>query len=290
MTITIFHSNASSNAVVGGGSWEPNSPLSYLQDPRPTSKARSTDAQLESTQLNVAFQRSTPLIGIQLVSTNLQSGAKVKVTAFADALMTSVIFTHDWEQIGDPPTPSLDLPWSDPNWWSGIRPYDDPDNAGQDVLIFFGQTYSAKYWLIEIDNTGNTEGYIEIGVLFMGEAFVPTMNFAPDSNSFKRVSRTSFADAANGSRYFTRRRSSRALRVAWPALPSDEVLGEIDEMVRLHDIDRQFYVVTDPDRISTRQRTSFLATLSQLPEHSLQNVFFNNDIGASAGFEFLESI
>ena len=75
--------------------------------------------------------------------------------------------------------------------------------------------------------------------------------------------------------------------MAWPQLPSEEVLGEIDDIVLIHGIDKPVYVDRDPANTNVSgQKTAFLATIEQLPDYVLTATFFDSDIAASVGFTF----
>ena len=130
-----------------------------------------------------------------------------------------------------------------------------------------------------------------MGYLFIGETFVPTYNVAPDP-IFNRVSLTTMQQAVGGSQYFNRRGSRKRLQVNWPVLPKEEIFGELEQIIRIHDIDRPVYVDLDPDNqlLDSGRTTAFLARIAQMPEARMIDAYLDDDTGASIGFEFLQVI
>jgi len=289
-TLTIYHTNAIETAGLAGGSWNATLSLEKLRDPRPKLKARSVDAQLTSTQFQVSLVVPKTLLGIQLISTNFSQAAKYRLSWYSDSGFTTLVDTTGWVDVGE----SID--WSDtgewPAWesedfWLGSQAFVDPDNLGRDLRIRFAAAILAQYIKVEIDDTYNPDGFVEIGHVYVGTAYVPSLNFAPDSNKIARVSNTSMRRTPGGARWFARRGAGQTITVAWPQLPSEEVLGEIDDIVLIHDIDKPVYVDRDPENTDVSgQKTAFLATMEQLPDYALTAFFFDNDIAASVGFQF----
>lgn len=289
-TLTIYHTNAIETATLAGGSWDATLSLEKLRDPRPRLKAQSADTQLTSTQFRMSLVVAKTLAGIQLISTNFSQAAQYKVSWYSDSGFTTLVDTTGWVSVGE----SID--WSDtgewPEWesedfWLGSQAFVDPDNLGRDLRIRFATSIVAQYIKVEIDDTSNADGVIKIGHVYVGTAFTPTLNFAPDSNRIARVSNTSLRRTPGGTRFTNRRGAGQTLVVAWPQLPSEEVLGEIDDIVLIHDIDKPVYVDRDPANTdASGQKTAFLATIEQLPDYVLTASFFDSDIAASVGFQF----
>lgn len=288
--LTIYHTNAIETATLSGGSWEAALGLEKLRDPRPKLKARSTDAQLASTQFRMGLITPKTLEGIQLISTNFSQAAQYRISWYSDSGYSDLVDTTGWMAVGE----SID--WSDtdewPAWesadfWLGSEAFVDPDNLGRDLRIRFAAGILVQYIEVEVDDTSNADGFVEIGHAYVGTAFSPAMNFAPDSNKIARVSNTSMRRTPGGARYFARRGAGQVVTVAWPHLPMAEVLGEIEDIVLIHDIEKPVYVDLDPeDSSGVGQKKAFLATIEQLPEYTLTAFFFDDDIAASVGFQF----
>lgn len=291
-TFTIYHSNAIINATLSGGAWDASLSLEKLRDYRPKLKARSANAMPASTLFNVVLPAPQPMIGVQLVSTNISNAGRYKLTWFQEAEFITNLGTTGWVDAGE----SIDwlntdewFEWEDPNFWLGTEEFVDPDNQGRDIRIRLAELTPLQFIRVEIDDESNPDGYVEIGHAYFGRPLTPSFNVSPNDSGFSRVSNTSIQKSAGQTRYTGRVTSTKRLMAVWPALPMSEVLGEIDDVVLIHDVDVPVYVDLDPeDASAVGQKTAFLATIERLPEYKLLNVFFDDDIGASAAFEFMQ--
>lgn len=277
--------------MLAGGSWLASLPLENLREQRPTLRARSTDTQLASTQWTVSLSEPLTCKGIQLVSTNFSSAALYKITWYDDATFTTIAGTTGFIPVGE----SIDwtdtgqwLDWLDPNFWLGSQPFVDPDLQGRDVRHRFPSPVSIQYIKIEIDDQSNADGFVQIGYQYTGQAYVPSINISYDS-SFARVSLTTVQSAVGGTEYFSRRGSRKKWSITFGQLPESEVIGDLDDIVQTHDVDRPIYVDADPDdETTTGAKKAFLARMTTLPEYRLLAVFFEDGTGASTGFEFTQ--
>ena len=288
--ITVYHFNAIDQAALSGGAWHATLSLEKLREPRPRLKAQSVDLQLASTQFRMALAGPKTTLGLQLISTNLSNAALYRVTWYSSDTFALEIGSTGWVNIGS----SINwtnsgewLEWEDPNFWLGAEAFIDPDNLGRDIRVRFANPTTLQFIKVELDDIGNTEGVVRIGHVYVGTSFVPSINFL--ANSFTRDTNTRVRTAVNGTRYYSRQAAPKRLAIGWETLPSMEVLGEMDDIANIHGADRPVYVDVNPeDTGSTGEKTAFLATLERMPEVQLQSVFFDNDIGASAGFEFTQ--
>jgi hypothetical protein len=287
---TLYHTNAIDTAVLGGGSWQPNLPLSNLLSPRTTQRARSTSAALSSTQFTVKLAEPVIVQGIQIISTNLSGAGQYKISWYSDAGLTLLTGTTNFIPVGSSINWSNTAnwyDWLDTEFWLGAVPVIDPDNQGLDIRHNFSGPVSVQYLKFEIDDTTNTDGFVELGYVFIGHPYVPSINV--DTNpSFSRISLTSMVEAIGGGQYFNRRGSRKRLTIAWSVMPKEEVLVDIDQIVRIQDIDKPVYVDLDPENIGSGRTTAFLARINQLPESRLLNVFVSDDTAATIGFDFIQ--
>jgi hypothetical protein len=95
-------------------------------------------------------------------------------------------------------------------------------------------------------------------------------------------------EAVGGGKFFNRRGSRKRLTVTWDVLPKEEVLGDIDEIIRIQDIDKPVYVDLDPANLDSGRKTAFLASIEQLPEARLVQAFLEDDSAAAIGFDFIQ--
>lgn len=281
--VLILYDNAADAGTLSGGTW--SLPLSYMQDPRPTRRARSASLDLSNTVFQIALNTVRTFKALAFGPTNFTSSARYRIRAYSDSDLTMEIYDSGWTDVGTQAVPSLDLPWEDPNFWTGVQPIDDPDNPGIFVVHLFPEDETAKYWLFEIDDQANPEGFVEIGRLFMGLGWEPSINFSPDGNNFRFIPNTTVTKSLGGTPYFVRRKSARSILLPFPLLPSAEVWADVYRIQSISNLDKQVFVISDPDDTLNRNKRSFLGNLAELPAIRLFNVGL-----ASTAFEITEAL
>lgn len=281
--LILLYDNAADEGTLSGGTW--SLPLTGMQDPRPTRRARSANLTPEATTFDIALNATRTFKALAFGPTNFTSSARYRIRSFSDAEMTMEVYDSGSRDIGTQAVPSLDLPWEDPNFWTGVQPIDDPDKAGIFVVHIFDQDTTAKYWRFELEDAGNSDGFVEIGRLFMGLAWQPSINFSPEGNSFGWKPNTTTQQSLGGSRYYNRRKSARFFRFAFPYLPDAEVWSDVYRIQAVSNLDRQVFVIPDPDDVANRSKRSFLGNLTELSSIQLFNVGL-----ASTAFDITEAL
>lgn len=259
--IMVGFNNAADDASLTGGSWTIG--LSWLQDARPREKARSADASLASTKFRIDLGSSTAIQLIALTATNLSSAADYRITWYSDAFITLAGNT------GWLPVPGY--------------PAYDPDNRGPDICHIFDAAETRRYWEFELDDTANPAGYVEAGRLLMSEIWQPSVNFG-EGNAETLEPNTTFETSLGGTEYPLRRMPKRALRVSWSVLPESE-MAELRRFRAIVGIDRQVYVVPDPDDTANYNYRNFLARVRTPPEIALLPASL-----ASSAMDFVEMV
>lgn len=169
--------NYGDTATLSAGSWASTLPLTNMQR-RPLSRvARSSDATEASTKFRVNLGSSTPIVRkVGLWGHNITQTGNIRITAGTTAGASDV---HDsgWLSVWPALAPE-DLEWEDPNWWFGTL--SDSDVEGYPIRFLYdcGDNIQAQYWTVEISDTSNTDGYVEIGRLWMGPFWSPGINYS----------------------------------------------------------------------------------------------------------------
>lgn len=291
---TLYHTNTIDRAILSGGSWQPNLPLDNLRKQRISQKARSTNTQTASTQFRVQLAEPVTLRGIQIISTNLSTGSSYRIRWYTNATFTTEIDNTGFIPIGsqiDWSNQNNWLEWEDANFWVGAATFHDPNHLGRDIRHTFSPQITVQFLVIEFNDPGNPDGYVQAGYLYIGSVFIPSINVSPEP-VFTRVSLTTVQQALGGTEFFARRASRKKLTVAWPMLTTNEAVGELDTIVEIHDQDQPVYVDLDPDDLTVvGEKTAFLARMTTMPEIQRVLAFLDDDLGRSSlGFEFTQII
>jgi hypothetical protein len=122
---------------------------------------------------------------------------------------------------------------------------------------------SYRYWLIDFDDTGNPDGYLDIARVFIGSAYRPAVNWRQGgSHGYENVA-TSIRTQGGKKRGITLP-SWRTAQLTLPKLPEDEATIQALDMMRRMKTTEQFAFVFDEDDTTHLQRRSYLATFGDV--------------------------
>lgn len=157
--------NWADGATLAGGSWQTSWPLANMQDIELALVARSSDATSGSTLVTIDIGSAKSIRLIAITGHNLGATATIRVRAAASS--------------GDvTASPAVD---TTQNVWLGSNT--PTTNTGQNgdpihtpcALVILSAAQSYRYWRVDIADTGNADGYVEIGYLQLWEALeLPT--------------------------------------------------------------------------------------------------------------------
>lgn len=143
------------STALSGGSWSASLPLANLQNKLLKKVARSTDAAAASTKFTVDLGAARPIRAIALLQHNISRLGQVRVRGYSDAGLT--ILLRDTGTVNAWPAAFTDYDVAIyPHHW-----------------IFPIVETAARYWLVEITDTGNPAGYVELGRCWLASAFEP---------------------------------------------------------------------------------------------------------------------
>jgi hypothetical protein len=228
----IAYQNNIERAVLYGGSWQ--LALDNIKDGHnPTLVARSTDLSLASTQFDADLGADEETHLGAITYTNATTSAKVRRLASNDPSFASVTYDSGW---GDWYRRVVEDPnWRHPNWFSGLPTDSDLEGDGRHVFLVSDEPVYGRYRRIEIDDTNNPDGYLDIGYVYDGPAWNPIRShaygdqFGYESNSLR--------DLVPAGRILTQARpASRIAHVPLKYLTREEALGEALDLDRIADI------------------------------------------------------
>jgi hypothetical protein len=243
---TFLYNPQSDRAALSGGNWLSGAVgLDNVQNDKYWRVARSETADIADTQIRVNMLVDVEVRGFATVINNATTAARVRASAYSDANYSSPIFFSEWFDGGESGT----------TWRDEER---SPIIAGE-----FGQTITARYWLIEIDDQLNPSGYIDVGRLFMGSAISPSFNYSADGNSLRFKNNAITATTLAGNTLYWRRINPRQWNATFPALPETEIFGSAYDFIRYVGFDREVFIMPDPDDTAHAQVRQFFATIIQ---------------------------
>lgn len=160
-TINLLSKIVTDDATFSGGAWVPSLPSSNLQDVHPKNVARTVDLAGVSTTFVVDMGVATPLQLFAFINTNFTSSGQFRVRAGPNADGSSALIDSGVAGVAALSPGSANRP---PGGW---------------ITYFKNATaQSCRYVLVNIDESGNPDGYVEIGRFLGGVPFVPAINAA----------------------------------------------------------------------------------------------------------------
>lgn len=241
--LILLYNNKADAGTYAGGSW--TNPLTYIQDPRPTKKARSSGLTLANTLFTLDCGEAVAVKVFAVTHTNLSSAAQYKITWFSDAFVTAVSNTG----------------------WCSIPGYpdSDPDDIGVGIFHVLADAITYRYFKFEFDDNSsvNTDDYIEIGRVFVSPYWQPTYNFGED-NSDGVEPNTPMQKSLGGTKYFVRRRPERTFSFGFERLLNSDS-PDLRAIRKISNINKQVVILPEPSDTSYLNDTCFVGTLRTMP-------------------------
>lgn len=230
------------SSTVSGGDWLTALPADNILTTKLEDVARSTDDAEASTKLQIDHGSARSARALVLVHHNLSSAATVRwkrgTTAGDDDVADSGALAA----------------------WA-ITPLERSGQRHQ-VLIVLPEASSARHETIEISDTSNPDGYVEVGFVWIGAVFVPTYNASYGlRHELQSMSALDRGESAAG--WPTRRRTLRGASFVLELLSHTE--GEtLHELQRVADVTEPVLYLPDLSDRAHQQRFGGVGTLSEL--------------------------
>jgi len=240
--------SASYTPILSGGSWSASLPLLNLQNLALSRKARSVDATTAATQFSVDLGVSRSIRAISIMRHNLSSAATVRVRGYSDAGHTTLV----WDST------ALSI------WPEGYPTAEDKKRYQEDFHIILSASQSFRYPLVEISDTANPAGYVELARCMFFPAFQPAVNMSYGAGLGLETD-TSKERSLAGTDFWDRKEPRRTVRFTLPVLSESEAFNDLLDLQWDRGIDREVLFVFNPDDagLLLKKRT-FLMTIRQL--------------------------
>ena len=177
-------------ANLSGGAWQPTAPLSNLKDDILSHVARTTNALANSSIILIDLGSVLEIRVASLCKHNISLTGTVRVRGYSDNSYTDIMATVDTGVISA---------WPDGLTAQNVADY--PHNW----TYAFATPAAARYWKVEIIDTTNPAGYLELGRCWLGEAaFEPEVGIS-NGSSLGYESRDVIVESLGGAIYGDKR-------------------------------------------------------------------------------------
>lgn len=264
--------NRIDSATLSNGAFAPTLPLTNLQQRLIGVVARTVDATLASTKFDINLGTIQKIRVLNLTDHNLSLRASYRVTAATDSTFTTLLYDSAWPMVWPEVYPYGTLEWEDDNFWEGGYTLEEISGYTTSFTHILPTNIRAQYWRIEINDTLNPDGYVQIGRPFIGPAWQPINNMSY-GNSLAWETKTVVDEAISGAEYFDHRVPYRVARISIDWMSQDEAFAQAFELMRRAGTDQEILYIHDPDDTVHALRRRFLSRIRTL--NPIENPYYN---------------
>lgn len=258
-----IHSDNAS-AVFSGGSWEATLPLTNLADRRLAKVTRSTDATTGSTTFDVDLSAERYIGIIAIPSHNMSLSATIRIYGDDASDFATPVYDSGALNVFADVYPSNMPQWIKPADRDGGLTAEDWAAGYPVPFVHVPSTIqSARYWRIAITDTGNADGYVELGRLCICSVYQPTINMSQGAGLGWQTSSTR-TESRGGATFHDDRPRRKVFTFSLPMLDMDEGLVHGFEIQRALGTANQMFFVFDPDDTVHMHRRSMLCVSEKL--------------------------
>lgn len=156
------------------------------------------------------------------------------------------------------------LEWEDDNFWLGTITEEERESFQSPYLYRLPKIVNLRYWRVEVLDTLNPDGYVEIGRLFMAAGWTPSVNYSYGA-TLGYTDSTPIATSLSGAEFFDNRPRPREQRFTIQCLTETEAKKRALDMERVAGISGEVLVVPDGGEDPSLQPIqSFVGRLKQI--------------------------
>lgn len=240
-------------------------PLSNVQNRRISKVARSSNTAIASTLLNIDAGIEPVSVGlIALVVHNMSVSAKVRVRGDDAADFATPVYDSGWVDVWPAGLVPQDLlEWEGDNFWLGTLSQNAIAGYRAPFTHYLPYALPCRYWRIEIDDTSNTDGYIQIGRVFMGRVWAPEYN-ASYGMSFGYSDATTSETSLTGEEFFDVRTRYRVHKFDLPFMSKQEAFSYILNMQQQLGTSGELLISGNRGDVENTPRMCFLGRMQSI--------------------------
>ena len=262
--LSMLHDIKSDSATLSGGSWEATLPLVNFQNKRLKKTARSTDATTASTQFVIDLGGSGILYKVlALLSHNLSTLATYRVRCSDDVTFATSEYDSGWVDAYAYSIPTTEIEWEGDSWFFGKPAEADLAGYSLNTIGLMDYLIDSRYIKVEIDDTTNPDGYIELGRCFLSPITELLINMEYGA-TIKWNDSSIVSESVSGTEFFFNKKKKRTFSCASSFMEDAEALATIFEMQKSSGVTGEVFIMPDRDDTVNSFRTSFLSRMTEL--------------------------
>lgn len=264
------------NSTLSGGSFEALLPLNNLKTKALIDVARTTNAANASTTWDCDLGSTTHVRVLSLINHNASPSATIRVRFSTVADFSSTVYDSGTINMYSPVYPNGGLPYAHPDFYTGgVITQAELVSFPKDRYFVLTDGYSiqARYYRVEIFDSGNVDGYFQLSRCFVAPAWEPGSNM--NYGAGMGYESATIQDGIPGSvTYYDVRKSRRFISASFELNTAQGVSFPL-EMQRKLDISGELFFVFDAAHSTlVEKQQSFLCTMRELS--ALEYAYFDN--------------
>jgi hypothetical protein len=260
--ITIGFPNRIDSATLSGGGWETTLPQSNIKDRRLSELARSTGVANATITIDLGSAKTIGILGI--AAHNISAVGKVRLAGNSSSSFGSPIY--DSGLIDAYPSGAIPqelLEWEDDNFWLGTISAQAIAGYRSPYILVIPSKPVLRYWQITFSDATNSDGYLQMGRVFIGDAWTAEYNYNFGANlAFNDPS--VIEESLGGQEYYDARKNPRVHSFDLQNLTDTEAYARVVDMQRYAGVTGEVLVVPDSDDTSNGFRRNFLGRMMDL--------------------------
>jgi len=260
-TIIGYQNRIDAATFAAYGSWSTTLPLTNIKTRSLSRKARSTNAANSSTKLRFSLDSARVIGSVAIVNHNMQKDATWRYRVYSDSGYSTLVYDSGTINVW-PLMPFGSYEWEDENFWD-LQLSDEEIALFTKTLTYVPDTIeSAQYYQVEFFDSTNTDGYVELGRIFVGSIYQPTLNMSLGA-SIGDETNTVVDVALSGAEFFDRRTSYRVAQFTLDHLTYNESIINGD-IIKISGVDAEVVYIYDDNTALDLHRRAFLGRLRAL--------------------------
>lgn len=273
--------NLAAAATLGGGVWSPTLPLTNLQSggytSAPTRQLQPGNEAAAWFDCALPWPRPVTLVGVLFHTLSPLAEYRLSLAPAAGSL-DAPIYDSGWTAIAPRLEDSDDLPWEDPNWWTGQTDLADQVLYPRHLWLRTPELIAAAVRL-QFRDPFHPAGYFDLGGLWVASSWSPKFNFSR-GRQFDHEARDVHDEAPSGREFTEARQPRRSVTVSWAMLDEAELYRMTDAAGRAGSA-RAVMFVPDLDNEASLQREAFPATFRPLPGGTIGHAIGGSQLTAT---------
>lgn len=262
--ILLAWQNRIDEATVLGGSWSASLPLANIQNRQVQKVARSSGVTNAATQFVIDLGQARAVGVLALVVHNVSVSGRVRVTASDSAGFSTLYYDSGFVNVW--PTgqiPQALLEWEEDNFWLGTISSSARAGYQSPFVHILPNPVNMRYWKVEIDDTTNADGFVQIGRVFIARGWRPAVNYSYGAElGFEDP--TPIETSLSGAEFFDVRSKFRVFSFRLNFLPTAEAYGQALDLQRVAGVSGEVLLVPDSDDLGNMPARSFVGRLRNM--------------------------